>query len=405
VTKASDANARLASAVIAGDIRTVRGALADGADPNLLVQGGGETALMWAVTNDRSTQIARMLLARGARVDERDGMGRTALHHAAQAGRRDAAEVLIAHGARVDTRNTSGQTPLDVTLEISWSLDLIDLLREHMGRTAHADGGRALRVATFQGDHARAWRYVAQGADVKALTAGLRAAAQRGDVALGRGLIDSGALPDGDGADEPPLLVTAWYGQVEFARMLLAAGVDVNARSRTNRTALQAAASTSHAKPAVVAAMVRLLLEAGADPTGRDGEGYGPRERLRSLGRTALIPMVPAAPGERPIDPTAEGIASLLLGARGDVSARYRPNDVVHPLAVTGGHPRDPWGVNCDAAGALGRWREDFENAGVEWAFPLFVRMRDGDWPSYAEVEAAYRRQTGLDPTIERFPS
>ena len=49
-------------------------------------------------------------------VDGKDGLGCTALHWAAEAGRSDAEELLIAHGANINARTRGGFTPLHLAL-------------------------------------------------------------------------------------------------------------------------------------------------------------------------------------------------------------------------------------------------------------------------------------------------
>jgi len=397
-------DARLIDAVLGGDAIAVRRALAAGADPNTVIEAG-ETALMRAVSAERGSDMVRMLLARGARVDQADDVGRTALHHAAcAAGRLDVVQALLAHGAQVDARASGGDTPLDFALRISHDLSLIDLLRARMGAKA-APAGRALAVAAIHGDHARAWKLIAEGVDVAALTEALRGAAQIGDVVLARGLIDAGALPGGDERGEPPLHRAAWHGRAAAARLLLDAGADLNAQARSHGlTPLQVAVRTGHAEPAAIVETVRLLLDAGADALILDRDGCWPRATARSLGRGALVAILPAAADERPIDASADGVAKLVLGSAGDLEASFRPNDVVLPFAVAGGYSRDyVWGHDCDAGNALGRHREDFERANAAWAFPIMEAMRDGPWPAYAEVEAAYRVRHGREPQVRRF--
>lgn len=398
-----DADALLIDAILGGDAIGVRRALAAGADANAIL-GGSETVLMRAVPAERGDEMVRILLARGARVDQTDDTGRTALHHAACAGRLEVARALLERGARVDARASGGDTPLDFALRISHDLPLIDLLRARMGAKA-APAGRALAVAAIHGDHARAWKLIAEGVDVAALTEALRGAAQIGDVALARGLIDAGALPGGDERGEPPLHRAAWHGRAAAARLLLDAGADVNSQARSHGlTPLQVAVRTGHAQPAAIVETVRLLLDAGADALILDRDGCWPRATARSLGRGALVAMLPAAADERPIDASADGVAKLVLGSAGDLEASFRPNNVVLPFAVVGGYSRDyVWGHDCDAGNALGRHREDFERANAAWAFPIMEAMRDGRWPAYAEVEAAYRIGHGREPQVRRF--
>ncbi|MBS3821067.1 MAG: ankyrin repeat domain-containing protein [Bacteroidetes bacterium] len=53
----------------------------------------------------------------GIRLDARDAAGNTPLHHAAQAGRKNAVVLLAARGADVNARNNAGQTPLALSGE------------------------------------------------------------------------------------------------------------------------------------------------------------------------------------------------------------------------------------------------------------------------------------------------
>ena len=56
--------------------------------------------------------MLRLLVARGAHVDQRDGDGRTALHRAAEANHVDMIRALLALGADVDARDENGWAPV-----------------------------------------------------------------------------------------------------------------------------------------------------------------------------------------------------------------------------------------------------------------------------------------------------
>lgn len=84
------------------------------ADVNTSRQGG-EPALVWAA--DYGTpNVVKALLARGAKVDARDKLGRTALHYAAWNGEvtRENVRLLLNAGADVNARDHAGLTPLMV---------------------------------------------------------------------------------------------------------------------------------------------------------------------------------------------------------------------------------------------------------------------------------------------------
>ena len=61
-----------------------------------------------------SIRFVKMLLEEMVDVNAQDIEGRTALHHAADAGIPDAVRLLVDYGARGDAKNFFGTTPLDV---------------------------------------------------------------------------------------------------------------------------------------------------------------------------------------------------------------------------------------------------------------------------------------------------
>lgn len=103
----------LHAAAITRDSESAYKALQSGADPNAK-DVYGRTPLMWAsafIAEDRN-QTLHMLLSRGARVDERDNEGATALHIAAAGAWMTELETLIDAGAPIDARDSAGRTAL-----------------------------------------------------------------------------------------------------------------------------------------------------------------------------------------------------------------------------------------------------------------------------------------------------
>ena len=101
-----------------------KGALVD------LPQQAGITPLMAAVgagvspidtrgkfrTELEALATAEALLKAGAGIDVRDAGGRTALHYAAAAGYTDVARLLVERGADVNARDADGVSPVDAAL-------------------------------------------------------------------------------------------------------------------------------------------------------------------------------------------------------------------------------------------------------------------------------------------------
>lgn len=96
-------------------------------------------------------------------------------------------------------------------------------------------------------------------------------------------LLAAGADPNGRGGptNTTALHRTALVGNAPLARLLLAAGADANAVDDQGRTALAVAAMHVSPDPSVVPteqdwALLRVLLEFGADPDHRDHDGATP---------------------------------------------------------------------------------------------------------------------------------
>jgi len=107
-------NKRLISAASNDDIERMIDALDKGADVNYRSQAsvdGGRTSLHLAAAYGLS-YTCRLLIERGARLNEVDENGATPLHLAAGRGNREIVEVLLDAGADIDPVNTAGSTPL-----------------------------------------------------------------------------------------------------------------------------------------------------------------------------------------------------------------------------------------------------------------------------------------------------
>jgi class 3 adenylate cyclase len=106
-------------AVIAGNVAEAIVSIRAGADVNALdnranIAGpNGRRALNYAaIRND--TAMIRALLDAGANINEANRTGFTPLHHAGEAGSKEAATLLITNGANLTLRNKYGQTPEQV---------------------------------------------------------------------------------------------------------------------------------------------------------------------------------------------------------------------------------------------------------------------------------------------------
>ena len=205
-----------------------------------LLRAGARLNIWSAIALDRADAVrafvASALSILSARMS-RSEHGRGPLHHAAAMNRPAMVRLLLELGADVHATDDVGRTALTVAA------------------AANADPGVH---ALLQGAGATLDL-------LAALTLG------RYDVAEAM-LADDPARIGADGRDTVALHLLVAQRHVEGVRWLLARGVDVNARRTMwdcNSTALRVA--TEHG----AMDLVRLLLEAGADPNIRDGKYEG----------------------------------------------------------------------------------------------------------------------------------
>jgi ankyrin repeat protein len=271
-TAAAAATSEVADAAMRGDREAVRAALARKADVNA-AQVDGTTALHWAVERD-DVELAELLLTAGARVSTRTREGVTPLQLAAINGSAAMVGRLIRSGADPNAPLTpAGDTALMLAARTG-KTDAVRLLLE-----ARADvnareswgGTTALMWAVAQ-DHAEAARLlIAAGADVNARSHYVAAA-------NGRGF--EGRTPVASRTEEKveefasgwltPLMFAARDGRLELARMLAAAGADVDAVAGDGKTALALAIFNGSYEVA------SFLVDRGADVNKADAQRFTP---------------------------------------------------------------------------------------------------------------------------------
>jgi len=214
---------------------------------------GRETPLFCAARNGHS-DVAELLISKGAGVNTKDAWGRTPLHHAAGAGATEVVRLLLSEGANVNGKDGIDETPLYVAA-IGGHVDTARLLLSS-GANADAHGdtsGTPLHMAAWAGHSDLARLLLSEGARVNAK----------------------------NGCDDTPLHLAARTGQTEVAQLLLSAGASVNAKNGYDQTPLDVAAQDSQAK------IARLLVARGANPNARNGAGDTP---LHTAARQAGLP-------------------------------------------------------------------------------------------------------------------
>jgi ankyrin repeat protein len=175
----ADANTHLQSGetplmetALRGNLATVKALLAAGADPNLQETSGGQTALMWALSQ-RHSAVVDELIRNKADVNLASKTGSTPLMFAAQ-GDLKSTRLLLAAGARPNTQHPdNGQTALIIASTMG-NTEIVEALLDKGADPNIRDGNTftalhaAVRDSDYGTDHASR---VAAAATVKVLLA------------------------------------------------------------------------------------------------------------------------------------------------------------------------------------------------------------------------------------------
>jgi ankyrin repeat protein len=240
----------------------------------------------------RANDMARLrsLAREGSDINTRDRRGETPLMYAAAAGSLEAMEFLVEKGADVNVQNAFGSTAL------IWSatdLAKIKLLLAHGANpnTATKRGRTALLVAAMSDGSAGIVRLLIQnGADPKTMdafrTTALRAAAMGNDTETMRILIKAGVdvnAPDLAGLS-PLMMAAGWNGNLQAVQLLLAQGAKVNAvsapvmglPSKNGPSEFGKLTALLMSAPFGPPDLIQLLLDSGADVNARDVRNMTP---------------------------------------------------------------------------------------------------------------------------------
>lgn len=115
-----------------GRLEAVRFLLNKGAVVRGVSKNARAATTLHTALSARRTEIATLLLERGADLEATAAEGNTPLHAAAEAGSPEAVELLVGRGANVNPRRNDGATPLTIALKAGHS-GVADALRQHGG--------------------------------------------------------------------------------------------------------------------------------------------------------------------------------------------------------------------------------------------------------------------------------
>ena len=261
LTGVSAADPPLADAAQRGEWGVVRALVAQGADVAAR-QGDGATALHWAAYRDER-EVADLLIRAGADVHAANDLGVTPLWAACENGSAALVQRLLDAGADPNAPLLSGETPL-MTAARAGAADVASRLL-HAGAAVGATGARgqtALMWAVSQRHPAVVEVLLAHGAAVDARSEVWTEVVKTTPEPWNPEYVTE--IPQGGFT---PLLFAARVGDLASARLLVAAGADVNDQPPYGTSAAVVAAHSGHR------AVAEFLLEQGADPNAADA-GY-----------------------------------------------------------------------------------------------------------------------------------
>jgi ankyrin repeat protein len=275
----AQADTRLAEAARLRDRAALRALLTQRADVNAPGKDG-TPALHWAVRAD-DVQTARLLIEAGADARLANRYGVTPMVLAAGNGNPAMVRLLLDAGADANAPDPAGETPLMAAARVG-VLEPVRLLLERgaaIDATDPAFQQTALMVAVRHNHPAVVALLVERGARVNAATRVGEAPAwilpnSVPGFGHGVGIVRGGLPARGSRAPIPgglsPLLYAARDGRLEIARMLVAAKADVNQVDANGIPPLIMAITNNHVDVA------RFLIGSGADIAATDWYGRTP---------------------------------------------------------------------------------------------------------------------------------
>ena len=333
-----------------GSREVVRALLERGADVNPVTQTSGVTALMWAAEASH-LDIAHILVESGADVSLAATKGFTPLLLAARNGDIELATLLIAAGADVNQPGSDGAHPLPFAIVSSQDAFALFLLEQGADPNGTLNGVPALHAAAgnvsvwlgewYRGHGGR--RVVdAGGRGVRGLTPEQR-------LPLVKALLARGADPNGRitasgvliGAGEPHLGIfnqqAVGTGHVRGATPLWVAAYSMNGGGLFGADAQYQYDSN--------AAILQILLAAGASPSLTTDEGTTPLMMAAGLGPRSYQPLTPrgapSPPAEEAVRILVEAGANVNTTNHGDFTALHGAtfrglNEVIEYLVEQG---------------------------------------------------------------------
>ncbi len=283
--------------------------------------------------------------------------------------------LLVERGADVNARSAAGNTAIALASRLPSGGEAVRLLLRKGGAATVA----VLRNALRQGDLLLARELISAGVKPDGAVATISAAAASGSAeALRLALTGVEELPKPAAASASPLMLAAFGGPAESVRLLLARKAGLNDRDSRGRTALMHAVAGPHPEPAII----RALIEAGADVSIKDTRGdtaaewarlRGDARALQAMGVSSTAAPIPAAETQAALPPLRQslqrGLALLdaagpaFFKANGCISCHNQSiPQVAYARIRQAGVPVEQAGADRHTKAVLATWASELPN-------------------------------------------
>lgn len=286
---ARDQRSALVLAAELPDTRLLRALIGKGADVNRAHAGLTPLLATTRACHEGRPEMVTSLVTNGADPARADVDGNTPLHHAALCSEPAVAAILIDAQAPLEARNRNQATPLAVASEAA-NWPVLRFLVEH---GAHADAALPAAAGIANDDPEGVLILLKHKAHVNAVDAlgrtALLHAARENHAEIAGALLDANAdtaLADRYGTT--PLMEAARAGATGVMKLLAEKHPDVHATDQHGRTALMLACQSPRAN----VECVRALLELGADPARKGGDGRNAIDQASASGRWDLVALM-----------------------------------------------------------------------------------------------------------------
>lgn len=236
------------------------------------VDSRGETALMLALQTGQ-VSVIRLLLEKGASVNDKDGDGNPTLMYAILIGDKCVLQMLLEKGANVEQKSKEGMTALIYAI-ILGRMDIVQLLMKKGANLEQKTetGVTVLLSAIFKRRRDIIQLLVEKGVNIEEKSnrgmTPLMYTGSRGDIDIVQLLMEKGAnLEQKNEKGRTALMCAVLHERIDTVQLLVQKGANLEQKDENGKSALMFAAGKKDSK------MLQLLLEKGADINQKDEFG------------------------------------------------------------------------------------------------------------------------------------